>query len=376
MLDFNWLATEARTIHHLFSNLFYSMITFCLFIGIFVEFFKIPTGGLPSFVPLVGRALIAAIMLSSFPEFLNLVGDITDGLAEKIGALNEFKYVLAKMGDQLDKLTWSWTSVKQMTIVVISFLAFFILYISVYVSEAIYFYSWTLLYIFSPICFALYVIPQTQGAALGVYRSIIKVASWKIIWAVLATLLWSAALSDLEKLGDSANFLTVILFNLILAGSLLFTPFIANLLFSGNFAQAATKAGSFAVGSAMMGAGKMMNTKAMKSLSQSTKNLPKNGFESAKSYMNTRRDQKAIERNPSLRQTPEKLPSHLSEMNKQKKSYQKLDNAAIKKSPYLKHMPERLPSSIKRLESAEKKERLLQRRDRLEKAQIKRRNEQ
>ena len=65
-----------------------------------------------------------------------------------------------------------------------------------------------------------------------------------------------------------------------------------------------------------------------------------------------------------------------SEMNKQKKSYQKLDNAAIKKSPYLKHMPERLPSSIKRLESAEKKERLLQRRDRLEKAQIKRRNEQ
>ena len=63
-------------------------------------------------------------------------------------------------------------------------------------------------------------------------------------------------------------------------------------------------------------------------------------------------------------------------MTKQNKSYQKLDNAAIKKSPYLKHMPERLPSSMKRLESAEKKERLLQRRDRLEKAQIKRRNEQ
>ena len=97
MLDFNWLAAEARTIHYLFSNLFYSMITFCLLAAVFMEFFKIPSGGLPSFVPLLGRALIAAIMLSSFPEFLNLVGDITDGLAEKIGALNEFKYVLAKI---------------------------------------------------------------------------------------------------------------------------------------------------------------------------------------------------------------------------------------------------------------------------------------
>ena len=72
----------------------------------------------------------------------------------------------------------------------------------------------------------------------------------------------------------------------------------------------------------------------MKSLSQSTKSIPRSGFDAAKSYMNARRDQKAIERNPSLRQTPEKLPSHLSEMSKQNKSYQKLDNAAIKKSPY------------------------------------------
>lgn len=375
MLDFNWLASEAKTIHFIFSNLFYSMLSFCLFVGVFVEFFKLPVGNLPSFTPLIGRVLIAAIMLSSFPEFLNVVGDLTDGLADKIGALNEFKYVLVKMGDQLDKLTWSWTSVKQMTIVVISFLAFFILYISVYVSEAIYFYSWTLLYIFSPLCFALYVLPQTQGAAIGVYKSIIKVASWKIIWAVLATLLWSAALTDLERLGDSANFLTVILFNLMLAGSLLFTPFIANLLFSGNFAQAATKAGSFAVGSAMMGAGKLMNTAAVKDLSKGAKSLPRNGFEAARNYMSAKRDQNAIQRNPGLTKTPEKLPSHIAEVNKQNKAFEKLDHAAIKKRPYLKHMPDKLPSSIKRLEAEEKKERLLQRRDRLEKAQIKRRNE-
>lgn len=374
MLDFTWLAAEAKTIHFIFSNLFYSMITFCLLVGVFIEFFKLPIGGLPSFTPLLGRSVIAVIMLSSFPEFLNLVGDLTDGLSSKIGELNEFKYVLNRMGDQLDKLTWSWTSVKQMTIVAISFIAFFILYISVYVSEAIYFYSWTLLYIFSPLCFALYVLPQTQNAALGIYKAIIKVASWKVVWSVLATLLWSAALTDLEKLGDNANFLTVILFNLMLAGSLLFTPLISNLLFGGNFAQAATKAGSFAVGSAMMGAGKLMNAKSVKGISQTTRNLPRNTLDSAKSMLKTRQDKKAIEKRPSLIKTPEKLPSHLGEIKKQNKAYKKLDKKAINKQPYLKHMPERLPSSMARLQGQEKKERLLQRRERLEQAQLKRRN--
>ncbi len=376
MLDFTWLASEAKNIHFIFSNLFYSTITFLIFCGIFIEFFKISSGALPSFLPLIGRALIASIMLSSFPDFLNIVGDLTDGLTGQIGKLNEFKYVLVKMGDQLDKLTWSWTSVKQMTIVLISFLAFFILYVSVYVSEAIYFYSWTLLYIFSPLCFALYVLPQTQNAALGIYKSIIKVASWKVIWAVLATLLWSAALSDIEKLGDNTDFLTIILFNLMLAGSLLFTPLIANLLFGGNFAQASSKMGSFAIASSMMGAGKLLNSKLGKSATNQIKDFPRTGLEATKNYMNQRQDQRAIAKNPSLKKTPEKLPSFQKEMKKLNSNYKEMDKKAIKNRPFIQYMPNKLPSSIKKLEIAEKNERLHQRRERLVVNREKRRNDQ
>ncbi len=201
MNDFSWLSQEAQSIHIIFENIFYSLMGALLVIGVFLEYFKLSVGGLPAFGPLIGRCFIAALMLVSFPEFLNLLGDLTDTVSLRIGELNEFKLVLAKMSERLDTLSWSWTSVKQMSIVVISFLSFFTLYISVYISEAIYFYAWTLLYIFSPICFALYVLPQTENAAKGVYSSLFKVASWKIIWSVLATLLWSAALIDLEKLG-------------------------------------------------------------------------------------------------------------------------------------------------------------------------------
>lgn len=375
MLDFTWLAAEAKTIYMLFGNLFYGVIGLLLITGVLLEFFKFPVGGVPSFGPLVGRCFVAAIMFVSFPEFLNTVGDLVDVITKEIGGLNEFKYVLAKMSDQLDKLTWSWTSVKQMTIVVISFLAFFILYISIYVSEAIYFYAWTLLYVFSPICFAMYVLPQTENMATGVYKSIIKVASWKVIWSVLATLLWSAALMDLEKLGDSANFLTIILFNLMLAGSLLFTPLISSMLFSGNFASGAAKVGGFVTGSMMAGAGKLMGTGAMQKFTGATKGLPKQGFQSANNYMNARVDQKAIANNPQLTNTPEKLPSHLKEMKSQNKALKKLDQAAIQKQPYLKHMPDRLPSQAVKLEQGERKERIIQRKENLAKAQQKRKDQ-
>lgn len=372
MLDFNWLATEAKALHLFFGNIFYATIGLILVIGIVLEFFKFPVGGVPSFMPLVGRAFIAAIMFISFPEFLNTVGDLVDVIAKEIGGMNEFKYVLAKMGDQLDRLTWSWTSVKQMAIVAISFIAFFVLYISVYVTEAIYFYAWTLLYIFSPICFAMYVLPQTENMALGVYRSILKVASWKVIWSVLATLLWSAALIDLDKLGDSTNFLTIILFNLMLAGSLLFTPLISSMLFSGNFASGAAKVGGFATGSMMAGASQVMKAKAMAKFTGATKGLPSKGFQSIKNSMSARADQKAINGNSKLAKNPEQLPSHLNEMKAQQKSLQKLDQAAIKRQPYLKHMPERLPSSMAKLQSEEKKERLIQRRENVNKSKQKR----
>ena len=246
MLDFTWLAVEARSIHGLFHGIFYSLVTMLLLVGVFLEYFKFSLGEMPSFGVLVGRAFIAAIMLFSFSEFINTLALVTDSLADQIGDLNKFKLVLARMGEQLDKLSWSWTSVKQMVIVSLSFLTFFILYISVYLTDALYLYSWTLLYIFSPILIAFYVLPITAGATKALYKSLFVVAAWKVVWSVLATLLWSAALIDLNKLGEEASFLTIVVFNIMLAVSLLFTPVIVNALMSAGISGIAPRMGGAA----------------------------------------------------------------------------------------------------------------------------------
>ena len=204
------LAQEARTIHDIFNGLFYTIVTSLLLLGIFLEYFKWPLGGMPSFAVLVGRTLIAVILLHTFTDASNLIADVSDGLAQKVGDLNNFKLVLSKMGDKLDTMTASWVSVKESITMAISFVGFFVLYFSVYVAEGVHLFTWTLGYVFSPVLIAMYVLPATAGATTALYRTLIEVASWKVVWSCLATLLWSAALNDLNQPGANVNFVSVI----------------------------------------------------------------------------------------------------------------------------------------------------------------------
>ena len=292
----------------------------------------------------MGRSVVAAIMLVSFPEFLNILAEVTDSISAQIGSLNEFKLVLSKMGDQVSQLTWSWTSVKQMTIVAISFLSFFVLYVSVYVADAIYLYSWTLLFIFSPILIALYVLPQTAGATRGLYSSIFHVASWKLIWSVLATLLWSAALMDIEKLGASTDFLTIILFNLMLAGSLLLTPILAMALIGGGVSKASSKLSGVAMGAGAFAMGKVSQSAPMQKLRSDVRGMPSSIGTSLRGKYYSYRDNRAIRQNPSLKTDPLKLPSAVAEQNQEARQLKKMDQEVIRKLPYKRYMPKSLPS--------------------------------
>lgn len=248
MTDISWLATEAQKVHGIFQGAFYVMISMLLVLGVVLEYFKMPLGQLPSFSQLVGRALIAAVLLHSYPTITNAIADVSDAVSSQLGDLNNYQLVLDRMGDKLGELTWSWVSVKESIILLISFLTFFLLYFSLHIAQAFYLYTWTLLYVFSPILTALFVLPVTAPATSALFRSLVEVASWKIVWAVIATLLWSSALSDMNKPGTDVSFLTAISFNIILAGSLLLTPFVVHALAGSGLGAMTRNVGAVAIG--------------------------------------------------------------------------------------------------------------------------------
>ncbi len=248
--DVSWLAEQAKTVHEIFFSWFFPMVSLFLVIGVVIEFFKLPLGGTPGFPVLLGRTLIACLLLYAYPEISNAFADLIDAVAIKLGNLNDFNLVLSKMGDKLKDLTWSWVSFKDSIVGIISYLCFFLLYISVYAVQAFMIFSWTILYVFSPLMIALFVLPATAGATSALFRSLIEVGMWKVTWSVLATLLWSFALSDINH-GAEINFLTGIFINLILAGSLLMTPMLVSALAGQGMSSLASTAGGLVAGATM-----------------------------------------------------------------------------------------------------------------------------
>jgi hypothetical protein len=239
-MDSTWLAQEAQQLHSIFQNAFFAMLSAFMVLAVVMEFFKLPLGNSPAFMTLVGRALIATLLLIALPEIMNFVADATDSIAKDIGDLNNFHLVLSKLGEKLKTLSFSWTSLRDVITVLISFLSFFALYITVYFADAAFLYCWTLIYVFSPLILALYIFPQTAGATTAMFKSILEVSLWKICWAVMAALLWSTALSDINTPQANINWLTSIVLNLMLMVSILMTPKLVRALLSGGISELAS----------------------------------------------------------------------------------------------------------------------------------------
>jgi hypothetical protein len=253
MADLGWLSTEAKKVHDFFLMSFYSLVGVFFLLAIVLEYFKLPLGNAPSFPTLLGRTFIAIFLLHTYHDISNLIGDIADQASKDLGGYTNIHLVLAKMGEKCNELTTSWISVKDAAMLLISFVCFFLLYFSVHVTEAFTLYAWTILYVFSPILIALFIFPQTAKATSALYRSLIEVSLWKLMWAVLATLLWSAALSKINDPQYHISLLSALCLNLILASSLIMTPKIIHMLAGQGISGIASTVGLAALGAAAVG---------------------------------------------------------------------------------------------------------------------------
>lgn len=246
-MDISWISTQAKEIHTFFVSIFYVFATLLLLIGVVIEYFKMPIGGVPAFSQLVGRALVAAVLLIAYPEISNTVAAVADAVADKLGSLNTFDNVLQSAGATLKDHSWSWTSIGDTLLSVVAYAAYLILYITVFFFDAAIVYCLVLLYIFSPIMIVFYILPQTAAMTSGLFRTLFEVAAWKIVWSVLGTLLWSTALHDFQAKGQ--NFITLQALTLMLAFSVMLTPIVVRSLISGALSSVATQtAGLAAIG--------------------------------------------------------------------------------------------------------------------------------
>src|ERR1700677_5111956 len=79
------LGSLVRDIHGTLIGVFYLALPAAIVFSVIVGYLQT---GSPNYVDILRRALVAALLLASFPEVSNVILDLCDGLASKIDNLS------------------------------------------------------------------------------------------------------------------------------------------------------------------------------------------------------------------------------------------------------------------------------------------------
>lgn len=252
MDQFTLLGSVALKLHTELRTLYYVLLPVFFALALVLAWFRHPQGG-PDLIEAVKRAFVATLLLVGFFEITDVILFITNGLATKIDNMTGLDAIMKMAGEKTRGYTLSATSVvlafNDLLIATLAFLSYIVLYVARYIMVAIYHFSWVFLSITAPILLLFHLF--SPKLTLNLFRSMIEVASWKIVWAVLSAML--AALPFGNAYMADGNYLTVIVLNFVIALCMLGTPLVVHALV-GNGLSGMTGALAPAVAGAMLAA--------------------------------------------------------------------------------------------------------------------------
>jgi hypothetical protein len=219
------LGSLVQDLHHGLSQLFYIMLPVAVLFSVVFGYLK---SGEANYPDIIKRSFVAALLLASFPEVSNLILDICDGLALKIDNMSGIETFM-RMAEEKSR---SYAIAKNVLLLkfddlfmaILSFGSFLLLLLARYITVALYYFYWVLLSICAPLMILCYVFPKTAGITANLYKGLIEVALWKVIWAVMSAMLTSLSFGNIYK--TDGSYLTLIVMNFVIAIALLFTPMI------------------------------------------------------------------------------------------------------------------------------------------------------
>ncbi len=246
MPNLEMLGTLVRDLHQGLSHLFYIMLPIAILFSVVFSFLK---SGDPNYPDVVKRAFVAALLIVSFPEVSNFILDVCDGIALKIDDMSGLETFM-KMAQEK---SLGYAAAKKVLLLkfdgffmaILSFASFALLYIAKYLTVILYYFYWGLLSIAAPLMILCYLFPSTANITVNLYKGLIEVASWKIIWAILSAMLKSVSLGFIYE--NEQSYLPLVAMNFIIAIALLFTPRILRSLIGEGVQSTAANIGSAAV---------------------------------------------------------------------------------------------------------------------------------
>lgn len=240
------LGTLIRDLYQGLSQLFYLMFPVAILFSVIFSYLK---SGEPNYPDLFKRAFVAALLLACFPEVSNFILDVCDGIASKIDDMSGLEAFMKIAQEK----SLGYAAAQKLLLLkfdgffmaILSFASFALLYIAKYLTVILYYFYWGLLSIAAPLMILCYIFPATSNITTNLYKSLIEVASWKIVWAILSAMLKSVSFGFIYE--NEQSYLPLVAMNFIIAIALLFTPKILRSLVGEGVQSTASSIGRTAV---------------------------------------------------------------------------------------------------------------------------------
>ncbi len=225
MPDFNLLGSLMRDLHQEFVRIYYLMLPVFFCLSIAITWFRSQSSSV-DFVDVLRRTIVSTLLLVAFPEISQAIIFVADGIAERIDQMNNLDAVIRMAQQKSQGYSGSVTSLllqfNDLIVAVLSFLSFLVLYIARYITIAMYHFFWVFYMVSAPLLLLFNLFPATGNVTANLFRGMIEVACWKIVWAILGAMLVSLSFGDAYQ--AEGNYLTIIVMNFVIAIAMLATP--------------------------------------------------------------------------------------------------------------------------------------------------------
>lgn len=240
MENFALLGSLVARLHTEFSSMFYVLLPVYFSLALALDWFRSPQGS-ADFLDTLKRAFITTLLMVGFKEISEAILMVTSGIADKISDLSGIDAIIQMAGEKARNYTLSPVSLllqfNDLVIAVLSFLSYVVVYIARYVTVAVYHFMWTFLSVMSPILILFNMFRGTSHITVNLFKSLIEVASYKIVWAILGAMF--SALAFGNAYAADGNYLTVIVLNFVIALAMLSTPLVVKSLVGGGLSSMA-----------------------------------------------------------------------------------------------------------------------------------------
>lgn len=181
------------------------------------------------------RLVFVALILSAFPTFAETAQVVGVEIAKSIDDMTGIDMVLDAAAKRADQLSFGIDALldlqKDFVVGILVLLSFIILSMARLFLLSFQHFYWFLFVSLGPFLILGALFDSTVGMTKGLFKSMIQVACWPIIWSILSAFL--RALPFASAYTSQQNMVTVVTLNLIIAIALLFSPFIITQLADG-----------------------------------------------------------------------------------------------------------------------------------------------